>query len=64
MLEKLSNREFSPKNRAAHGLNLYQIGMLLYKPGFEEEVNSEVENLIEKTEKICSLYSNRKFVLT
>lgn len=31
--------------------------MLLYKPGFDEETLSEVEKLIEKTEKICALYN-------
>jgi hypothetical protein len=45
---------------AEMGLNLYQIGMMLYKPGFDEEVLSDVEILIEKTEKICSLYSKSK----
>ncbi len=42
------------------GLNLNQIGMLLYKPGFDEEIASDVETVIEKTEKICSLYSKSK----
>jgi hypothetical protein len=50
---------------AEMGLNLYQIGMMLYKPGFDEEVLSDIEHLIEKTEKICCLYSksNYKFNL-
>jgi hypothetical protein len=43
------------KTGAEHGLNLYQIGMILYRPGFEE-TPSHIENLIEKTDKLFSLY--------
>ena len=46
---------------AENGLTLYQIGMLLYKPGFDEDVPSEVEKLIEKTDKLCSLYYTGKY---
>ena len=45
---------------AEKGLTLLDIGMLLYKPGFDEEVDSKVEILIQKTEKICSLYTKSK----
>ena len=45
---------------AEKGLTLFDIGMLLYKPGFDEEVDSKIEILIQKTEKICSLYTKSK----
>jgi hypothetical protein len=41
------------------GLNLYDIGMILFRPGFEE-TESEIEILMEKTDKICSLYQRGK----
>lgn len=48
---------------AEYGLNLYDIGMILYKPGFNEETPADVEKLIEKTQKICSLYKLSNIVL-
>jgi hypothetical protein len=38
------------------GLTLYDIGMILYRPGYDEDTVSEIEILLEKTEKLCSLY--------
>jgi len=49
---------------AEYGLTLYDIGMILYKPGFDEETPAEVEKLIEKTEKICSLYKLSNVLLS
>ena len=45
---------------ASYGLNLYEIGMLIYRPGFEE-IPSVVERLCEKSLQITKFYLSSKF---
>jgi hypothetical protein len=46
---------------AAHGLTLFQIGMILYRPGFEE-TPSRVEMLLDETDKLYSLYEKSSII--
>lgn len=45
-----------------YGLTLYDIGMLIYRPEFDE-VPSQLEIIVEKVNKITKLFRNGKSVL-
>lgn len=44
------------------GLTLYEIGMIIYRPGFEE-TPSELEQIVEKADYMCEYMMSGKIKL-